>query len=63
KIMIFNIIGQEVGVIFDQDVPVGNFRTAWDGHNRFGDMVGNAPYFIVIKTPSVQMVRQVIVLK
>lgn len=63
KIVAYNLIGQEVGVIFDQDMPAGNFRAYWDGHNRFGEVLGNGLYFIVIFQPSGHMTQKVIILK
>ena len=63
KVMVFNIAGQEVEKLVDQQLSPGNYRFSWDGRNGGGVTVGNAVYFIVIKQPSGQMVRKVIVLK
>jgi flagellar hook assembly protein FlgD len=63
KVMVFNIVGQEVKKVFDQYENVGNYRAFWDGHNTNGAMVGNSVYFIVIQQPSGQLIRKAIVLK
>ena len=63
KIMIFNIAGEEVVKLMDQYQNAGNYRIYWDGKNKFGEMSGNAAYFVVIQEPSGHMIRQVIVLK
>ena len=63
KVMVFNIVGEEVVKLLDQYESVGNYRVFWDGHNKNGALVGNALYFIVTVQPSGHMVRQVIVLK
>ena len=63
KVLVFNMVGEEVVKLRDQTDSPGNYRVFWDGKNRFGDMVGNSVYFIVSQQPSGNLVRQVIVLK
>ena len=63
KVMIFNIAGEEVVKLLDQYENAGNYRVSWDGKNKFGEMSGNAVYFVVIVQPSGHQVKQVIVLK
>lgn len=63
KIMVFNISGEQVVKLLDQDEAVGNYRVFWDGKNRVGEMAGNAVYFIIIDQPSGRLIRKVIVLK
>jgi flagellar hook assembly protein FlgD len=63
KVMVFNIVAQEVEKIVDQQMSPGNYRFSWDGRNSAGDIVGNGVYFVVIQQPSGKMVRKVIVLK
>jgi hypothetical protein len=63
QVMVFNIAGEQVAKIWDQNEPVGNFRVYWDGKNLKGEIVGNAVYFVVIQSPDGHRVRQAIVLK
>jgi len=63
KVMIFNIAGDEVEKLVDQQLSVGNYRFNWDGRNSAGALVGNGVYFIVTQQPSGRMIRKVIVLK
>jgi hypothetical protein len=63
KVCVFNIAGEQVKKLVDQNEPAGTFRVYWDGHNKNGALVGNAVYFIVIDTPSGHQVRKVIVRK
>jgi flagellar hook assembly protein FlgD len=63
KVLVFNITGEEVKKIADQQLAVGNYRFSWDGRNAGGSVVGSALYFIVTQQPSGKMVRKVIVLK
>lgn len=63
KVLIFNIAGEEVEKLVDQQLNVGNYRFFWDGRNRAGAMTGNAVYFVVVEQPSGNTIRKVIVLK
>jgi flagellar hook assembly protein FlgD len=63
KIAVYNIVGQQVALLLDQDEPAGNQRVQWDGKNKFGETVGNGVYFVLVQTPDGRMTRQVIVLK
>lgn len=63
KILVFNLAGEEVEKLVDQQLNAGNYRFNWDGRNRAGTLVGNAVYFIVIEQPSGNTIRKVIVLK
>jgi flagellar hook assembly protein FlgD len=63
KIVIFNMVGEEVEKLVDQQMTTGNYRFSWDGRNTNGAVVGNAVYFIAIMQPAGNLVRKVIVLK
>lgn len=63
KVLVFNIAGEEVEKLMDQDLGAGNYRVFWDGHNQAGALVGNAVYFVVVEQPSGNTIRKVIVLK
>jgi len=63
KIVIFNIAGEEVEKLVDQQMTPGNYRFSWDGRNRTGDITGNAVYFVVVEQPSGNTIKKVIVLK
>lgn len=63
KVMVFNVIGEEVVKLLDQYENAGNYRIFWDGKNRFGELVGNAVYFVVTVQPNGHVTKQVIVLK
>jgi len=63
KVMIFNIAGEEVVKLVDQNLAAGNYRFSWDGTNSSSSIVGNAVYFFVVVQPSGNTVKKVIVLK
>ena len=63
KILIFNIAGEEVEKLADQQLNPGNYRFSWDGKNHNGDITGNAVYFVVVEQPSGNTIKKVIILK
>ena len=63
KVVVYNIAGEEVVKLLDQNEAAGNYRVFWNGKNRNGAIVGNAVYFVVVVSPDGHMVRQVILLK
>jgi hypothetical protein len=63
KILIFNMAGEEVEKLMDQQMTPGNYRFNWDGRNSAGVMAGNGIYFLVIEQPSGRMIKKVVVLK
>ena len=63
KVVVFNIVGEEVAKLLDQYESAGNYRVFWDGRNRAGALTGNAVYFVAVEQASGNTVRKVIVLK
>jgi hypothetical protein len=63
KVIVYNIVGEEVAKLMDQNMSPGNYRVSWNGQNSSNTVVGNAVYFVVVEQPSGNMVRKVIVLK
>ena len=63
QILVFNLVGEKVAEVLNQIQSAGNHRVLWDGHNSSGDLAGNGVYFIVIRSPSGNMIQKVIVLK
>jgi hypothetical protein len=63
KVLVYNLSGEEVAKLLDQNMAPGNYRVFWNGKNSSSTLVGNAVYFIVVEQPSGNMVRKVILLK
>jgi len=63
QVLVFNIAGQEVVKVADTSLPAGSCHFSWDGRNSSGALVGNGVYFIVIKQPSGNTTRKVIILR
>jgi hypothetical protein len=45
KIAVYNLLGQVVRVLVDEEKPQGDFTTRWDGRNHAGIPVGSGVYF------------------
>lgn len=63
KVSVFNLAGQRVALLMNQQRAAGTFRLQWDGRNARGEVVGNGTYLLVVETSSGRQVRKVIVLK
>ena len=63
KVLVVNLVGEEVVKLMDQNLAMGNYRVFWNGKNSKGTMTGNALYFVVVEQPSGNTVRKVILLK
>jgi hypothetical protein len=63
KIMVYNLLGEEVIKIADQNLNNGSYHFTWDGRNTSENLVGNGVYFVLIEQPSGNFIRKVIVLK
>ena len=63
EITIFNVIGQAVKMLVDEDFEIGSYRTHWDGTNSFSQQVESGLYFYQIKANNFSQVRRMIFLK
>jgi len=63
KVCVYNISGELVTTLLDQNSAVGSASLPWNGRNAKGDVVGNGVYFLLVETPGGKEVRKVIVLK
>jgi flagellar hook assembly protein FlgD len=42
---VYNMLGQEVITLVDEERPTGSFAVEWDGRNAFGNTVSSGIYF------------------
>src|SRR5581483_2793934 len=63
KVMVFNMMGEEVIKLMDQNLNPGNYRVFWDGLNAQKALVGNAVYLVLVEQASGNTIKKVIVLK
>jgi hypothetical protein len=63
QINVFNILGQKVKTIINQEKSVGRYSIQWDGTNSYGSAVASGIYFYQIKTDDYSEARKMILLK
>ena len=63
KIEIFNILGQKVRTLLDQEFNAGSYSSTWNGRNDFGKQLSSGTYFYSIETGSFRMTKKMILMK
>lgn len=62
-INIYDINGQLIRKLFDEDLSIGTHSTKWDGTNRFGEKVSSGTYFYKIEAGNLFDTKKMILLK
>ncbi len=60
---VFNILGQKVRTLVDEDKPVGRYVAGWDSMNDQGETVASGIYLYRLKTDKAVLTRKMILLK
>jgi hypothetical protein len=63
RIMIYDILGNEVNVLTDQEWEAGEHQITWVGSNKNGNQVPSGIYFLRIMTHSLMSDRHLITMK
>ncbi len=63
KLTIYNILGKEVKILLDTQLPAGEYSIEWDGTNSDGNILNSGIYFIRMKAGSFQKTIKSILLK
>jgi hypothetical protein len=63
KIEIFNVLGQRVRTLVNQDMPAGNHSVTWYGDNAEGNAVASGVYFYRISANSFTETKKMMLLK
>ena len=63
RLVVYNILGQEVKVLVDHALPAGRHYVAWNGRERSGRRVASGVYFIAITAGEFQQSRKMLLLK
>jgi fibronectin-binding autotransporter adhesin len=62
-IMVFDLKGDVVNILFRGQRSPGEYSTTWDGRNRGGRVVARGMYFIKVVGPGMNEIRKVLVVK
>jgi len=60
---IYNILGQEVRTLIDENKPAGSHIVKWDGKNTSGEYVTSGMYFIRLQADKYTQIKKAIYLK
>lgn len=63
RMVIYNILGQQVAAPVDATLPAGSHSVTWDGRNSFGKRVSCGVYFYVISAREHHAVKKLLLLK
>lgn len=63
KLTIYNILGQEIKVLFQQIVAPGVYKVVWDGTNAIGLKVPSGLYFYNLRTRSFIKTNKMVLLR
>jgi hypothetical protein len=63
RLSIFNVLGQEVAVLVDEQVEAGFHRIAWNGKDQFNRPVASGLYFVRMSATAFSSVRKMMFLK
>jgi len=63
RIEVFNILGQNVRTLVDEDQQAGYKRVIWDGRDRSGHAVASGIYFYRLKAGDSQETKKMLMVK
>lgn len=63
ELTIYNILGQKVKILVDEDKPPGYYEVVWDGRNDSGEEVSSGIYFFRLKIGTYSETRRMLFLK
>jgi flagellar hook assembly protein FlgD len=60
---IYNILGQRVRTLLDEDKLPGEYKVIWDGRDEFGKDVASGIYFYKLKSGDFSQVKKMLLLR
>jgi hypothetical protein len=63
KIAIYNVLGQKVKCLVDEELPPGEYSRIWDGTSDTGESVSTGVYLYRLESPDYRQSRKMILLK
>ncbi|MEW5922475.1 MAG: M6 family metalloprotease domain-containing protein [Candidatus Zixiibacteriota bacterium] len=63
RLEIFNILGQEIGTLIDENQSPGTYMVEWDGFDARGCRVGSGVYFYRLESGNQSISKKMILLK
>ena len=63
SLKLYNITGQEIRSLIDENLSAGQYQITWDGKNNVGQQVASGIYFYQIKAGQFSAIKKMILLK
>ena len=63
KLEIYNLLGQKVRTLVNENQLSGTYRSAWDGRNNFGNNVASGIYFYKLQTGNFVDIKKMVLLR
>jgi hypothetical protein len=63
KLKVYNILGQEVRILLDEEKPAGMHQVVWDGKDKNGAAVSSGLYLYKLEAASFREVKRMVFLK
>jgi flagellar hook assembly protein FlgD len=63
KLEIYNMLGQKIRTLVNQDHTAGTYRAVWDAKNNNGNTVSTGLYFYVLKSEGHIEKRKAVLMK
>ncbi len=63
KLEIFNILGQRIRMMVDEDQTVGNKEVTWDGKNEVGENVASGVYFYRLQAKDFVQTKKMVLIR
>jgi hypothetical protein len=63
SLKIYNILGQEINELINQEIQPGYYSIIWNGTDRFGSPVSSGVYLYSLKTPDKVITKKMVMLK
>ncbi len=63
KLVVYNLLGEQVATLLDRDLPAGLHRVTWDGVDSSGRTVTSGMYFYRVTTEAGSQTRKMVLMK
>ncbi|MBK7141732.1 MAG: right-handed parallel beta-helix repeat-containing protein [bacterium] len=63
RLVVFNLLGQEIRTLTDQVYDAGRYEVVWDGRDTGGDQVPTGLYFYRFESSDISMTKKMLLLK
>jgi len=63
SLVIYNVAGERVRTLADEDISAGAHARVWDGRDHVGQPVSSGVYFYQLKTADFEQTRKMVLLK